>query len=228
MSKQPETNIDASSAPACPVGERQCRYLEEVARLRAEVDALGREVRTDALTGLYNFRYFSELLEQEVERSSRSGLPMALIMVDLDHFKRVNDTWGHELGNKALQLVAGILRSGVRRIDAVCRYGGEEMVLILPGTQLARAIKVAERMRIQVEKAGAVLDAHEVGLTASFGVGVYPSAGVGDGATLVEKTDELLYRAKEEGRNRVCHMTAIPEAPESQVTLDEKKALLDN
>ncbi len=214
------------AASLCPAGE-DCRYRDELARLGDEVERLRREVRTDALTGLFNYRHFAELLDQEVERSNRSGLSLALIMVDLDHFKHVNDRWGHEVGNQALRLVADILRGGVRRIDAVCRYGGEEMVLLLPGTVLGRAVKVAERIRKCIEDAVLEVDGGRLELTASFGVGVYPAKGVQGASGLVEATDTLLYRAKQEWRNRVCHMELVPALPESQVTLDEKRALTE-
>jgi len=215
------------ASPTCPATNAECPYSEELVQLRSQVRILEREIRTDALTGLFNFRHFSETLEQEVERSNRNGSPLALIMVDLDHFKQVNDTWGHETGNRALQLAAAVLREDVRRIDAVCRYGGEEMALILPDTPLPRAIKVAERLRERIEEAGHTLDGLSLGLTASFGVGIFPSPGVSSAAALVEKTDALLYQAKAEGRNRVCHMPVLPASPASQVTLDEKKALLE-
>lgn len=206
--------------PACPVGVSACEHLE---RLRE----LSREVRIDALTGLYNYRYFSELIEQEMERSRRSGLPLSLIMVDLDHFKRVNDRWGHEAGNELLKAVAQILRAGVRRIDAVCRYGGEEMAMLLPGARLGRAVQVAERLRGAIEACEVAWQGEALRLTASFGVAMFPSEAVTDAQTLIENADQLLYQAKSEGRNRVCHAPLLEHAPETQVTADEKKALLE-
>jgi len=219
---EPVPETDAS--PACPMGVYRCRHLQELDELRRRVEALGREVRSDALTGLFNYRYFSELLEQEVERAQRSGLPVALVMADLDHFKGVNDRYGHEVGNRVLQQVADILRSGVRRIDAVCRYGGEELALVLPGTQLPRAQRVAERLRREIAHTVVPLEGQKVGVTASFGVAVFPASGVVDAVALVRQADEALYRAKTEGRNRVCH-TPLP--PQAQVSLEEKRALLE-
>ncbi len=227
MSEAAKKSAKKAADAKCPVGERECRYLDEVAALRKEVRDLAREVRTDALTGLYNYRHFSELLEHEVERSHRSGLPLALIMVDLDHFKRLNDSWGHEAGNKILVRVAQLLRQGVRRIDAVCRYGGEEMVIVLPGARLPRAVQVAERLRRCVESLRLEGDEEPIRVTASFGVTVLSSQGVTDAGALVAAADAMLYQAKEQGRNRVRHPPLIAETPDTQVTQDEKKALLE-
>ncbi len=205
---------------SCPVGESSCMHLDKLREL-------SREVRTDALTGLYNYRHFSELLEQEMERSRRSGLPLALVMLDLDHFKKVNDRWGHEAGNKALRAVAEVLHAGVRRIDTVCRYGGEEMAMVLPGTHMSRAVQVAERLRGGIEQCLVDWEGDPVSLTASFGVAVFPGADVADASGLIELADRMLYQAKSEGRNRVCHPTLLAHTPDTQVTLDEKKALLE-
>jgi len=214
-------------AAECPVGEHDCPFPDEVQKLRDEVRGLAREVRTDGLTGLFNYRHFSDLLEQEAERSRRSGLPLALIMVDLDHFKRLNDSWGHEAGNRTLVQVAGVLREGVRRIDAVCRYGGEEMAVVLPGARLSRAVQVAERLRERIEQLRVEGGEEPIRVTASLGVAALPTAEVIDAGSLVQVADTMLYQAKEQGRNRVCHPPLIAETPETQVTGDEKKALLE-
>jgi diguanylate cyclase (GGDEF)-like protein len=211
----------------CPLGEPACQHLTELGRIRSEIDRLALEVRTDALTGLFNYRHFCDLLDQEVERADRSGLPVTLVMADLDHFKEVNDRWGHEAGNRVLQGVAETLRAGVRRIDAVCRYGGEELVLILPATPLLRGVKVAERLRACVEEGEMEHRGEPLQITASFGVAVYPGRGIADAAALVARTDAELYRAKAEGRNRVCHRPEPMVVSETRVTADEKKFLLE-
>jgi diguanylate cyclase (GGDEF)-like protein len=146
-------------------------------------------------------------------------------MLDLDRFKQLNDRWGHETGNRVLVQVAGILRDGVRRVDAVCRYGGEELVMLLPGTALPRAVRVAERLRRQIQDNPLRLGGEELQVTASFGVAVLPAADIRTGAELLAHTDALLYQAKAEGRNRVCHAAFAPVAPGAQVTSAEKTAL---
>jgi len=221
-----DSGTKTQTAEQCPVGEKDCPIIDQVRELRDEVKHLGREVRTDALTGLFNYRHFSDLLDLEVERAKRSGLPLALIIVDLDHFKRLNDGFGHEAGNLALRRVADELRLGVRKIDTVCRYGGEELVILLPGARLPMAVRVAERLRSGIEQLALEWQGETMRVTASLGVAVLPSSGASDGASLVRAADELLYQAKAQGRNRVEHPALIAEQPETQVTQDEKQALL--
>ncbi len=114
----------------CPIHRAQCPWQEEVVALRQKVEELSELVSTDALTGLYNFRHFKNVLQAEMDRSKRSGIPTSLVLLDIDHFKQVNDTHGHEIGNQALCHLAEILRSEVRTTDIVCRYGGEEFALV--------------------------------------------------------------------------------------------------
>ena len=135
----------------CPVGESSCRWLDEVAELRAQVAELSELVSTDALTGLFNFRHFRSVLQAEMDRSKRSGIPTSLVLLDIDHFKSVNDTHGHEVGNQALRHLAEILRDEVRTTDIVCRYGGEEFAMIFPETHLNLAVKVADRIRLEIQ-----------------------------------------------------------------------------
>jgi PleD family two-component response regulator len=109
---------------SCPVGEPECSFISELARVRLEVANLQAMVRTDELTGLFNYRHFQESLGLEMERARRSGQTMSLIMLDLDHFKLVNDSWGHEFGNIVLARVSKLLLETVRRVDIACRFGG--------------------------------------------------------------------------------------------------------
>ncbi len=212
---------------ACPVGEAHCPWLDELDTLHRRLDRLSQEVRTDALTGLYNYRHFRETLEQELERSRRQGTPVSLVMADLDHFKRFNDRWGHEAGNTVLVAVAACLRRAVRRIDSVCRYGGEELAVILPGAPLGLAVQVAERLRREVAGLGVPFEGEVLRVTLSLGVAVFPAKGVEDAEALVQRADAELYRAKEAGRDRVAHPPLIEVAPESQVTPEEKRALFE-
>jgi len=159
---------------------------------------------TDGLTGLYNFRYFQERLEEEVKRTQRFKRPLALIMADIDHFKKFNDTYGHLKGNKILKSLANILRTNVREVDIVARYGGEEFIIILPEANKEEAQKTAERIRSKVEKYDFMDNKNhpKMRLTISLGV-TYCFQEVISPHGLIYKVDQALYLAKGKGRNRV-------------------------
>jgi diguanylate cyclase (GGDEF)-like protein len=165
----------------------------------------------DPLTDLYNRRYLDETLVRELSRVQRKGAPLALVMVDVDHFKKLNDSAGHQAGDEVLKQVAHVLMNGVRREDVACRYGGEEFVLILPELGADGALERAERLRAQIEALPEEIAGHKVGrITASFGVACAP----GDGASsegLLAAADAALYAAKRAGRNRV--VAATPSQP---------------
>jgi diguanylate cyclase (GGDEF)-like protein len=168
---------------------------------------------TDELTGLYNHRYFLSRLSEEVARSSRVMAPLSLLFGDIDHFKRVNDTHGHQNGDVVLQYVAQSLRDSVegssallrlRKSDVVARYGGEEFAILLPGARAHGAEVVAERMRSAIASSSIVLPkGAEVRLTMSIGVASLPES-ASDGNDLVRAADHALYQAKDAGRNRVA------------------------
>lgn len=200
-SKAMETFVRRQS---CQSG-RKCPNLTELERLRQEVRELAALVRTDELTGLYNFRYFNQAVELEMERTRRSGQPTVLIMMDLDHFKEVNDAHGHEVGNKVLADVARVIRSAIRRLDIPCRYGGEEFALILPDTDLTAGVLFAGRLRLMLESS--VIQAGDIAVrvTASFGVDEYRPDDERSLKEFVDRVDAYLYDAKTRGRNTVRH-----------------------
>ena len=200
------TPQESSEKPlACPVGKDDCGFIDELAELRQSLAELSELVRTDPLTGLSNYRYFCQALAQEMERTQRSGQPTTLIMLDIDHFKQVNDQWGHEIGNQALIHIAKLMLQTVRKLDIPCRYGGEEFAIILPNTQLSAGVPVAERLRALIDETPLLVADRPLQLTASLGIGSYL---FGEDVTLeelVQRADEYLYQAKQGGRNQVRH-----------------------
>jgi len=156
---------------------------------------------TDGLTGLYNHRHFQEQLEVEVKRGQRYDLNLSLIMIDLDHFKEFNDSYGHLEGDSLLRKIAQILKSSLRETDFVARYGGEEFAVILPETNKEGASIAAERVRRAISEQ--IFGEVGAKMTISLGVASYPDDACLR-ADLIRKADEALYRAKREGRNRTC------------------------
>jgi diguanylate cyclase (GGDEF)-like protein len=156
----------------------------------------------DYLTGLYNRRYFFELSETEFKRYKRYKKPFSLILLDLDHFKDINDRHGHAAGDLVLQNLAKVFRDSLRSMDIPGRIGGEEFVILLPETNHGQAVLVADRLRKDIEEAKHILEGSEVFITASMGVvsasDEYPSL-----QAMILAADGLMYRAKEEGRNRI-------------------------
>lgn len=161
----------------------------------------------DTLTNLYNRRYFEERLDIEAQKSFRSGVPLSLVMLDIDHFKKVNDTFGHTEGDQILCKISSILKNCVRKKDTVARYGGEEFILILPETALEQSFVIAERIRQSVEKNLFELGRAHVHLTVSMGISNFPSHRVKSKEELVKIADQALYDAKRRGRNKVCIFT---------------------
>lgn len=208
----------------CPVGEASCIVIEHLQEARTALAKLDEEVRTDSLTGLYNFRHFQQALAQEMERTRRVGHSMALMMVDLDFFKKVNDSWGHEVGNQALKSTAKILKNMTRQLDIACRYGGEEFAVILPATEPAMALQVAERVRKTVESTSVMADKEDIGLTASIGVAFYDAMNALTENAFIDAADQCLYRAKNQGRN--CVVMDVQKAENHAVSFDEREALI--
>jgi len=163
---------------------------------------------TDGLTGLFNRRYFDALLLRELQRTARYKTPVGVVLLDIDHFKQVNDTFGHAMGDEVLRNVAKVVMAGVRVTDSVARYGGEEIVIVFTQTPIQGVSEVTERLRARLEQFEHVYDGNTVRRTASFGVGVFDGRGVPiTPRELVERADRALYHAKRSGRNRVVLWT---------------------
>jgi diguanylate cyclase (GGDEF)-like protein len=156
---------------------------------------------TDKLTGLYNRRYFDHFLDFEIKRSSRQNASLALLMIDIDNFKQINDTFGHLFGDKILNKLGDIVKSIIRETDLAARYGGEEFSIVMSNTGLEEAAEIAERMRKAISAYN--FDIKELPTTVSIGIAVYPldSTSLQD---LISNADRALYRAKHEGKNQVC------------------------
>jgi diguanylate cyclase (GGDEF)-like protein len=157
---------------------------------------------TDGLTGLTNHRSFQERFEDLLQRAARHGHRVALLLCDIDHFKKVNDGYGHPVGDEVLRRVARVLQEVPRKIDIPARYGGEEFVVVLDNVDIVQARAVAERIRIEISKVVVDTDKGALSVTESIGVAAFPDDGR-DRATLIERADLALYHAKHTGRNRV-------------------------
>jgi diguanylate cyclase (GGDEF)-like protein len=173
------------------------------AELKRALQDLHEQAITDSLTGLVNRRYLREYLPRELMRAKRKDVPLAVVMVDLDYFKRVNDTYGHEAGDLVLRELGALLRRQIRASDIACRFGGEEFALVLPEIPVEDALQRAEAIRAAVKG----LDLHFAGqpigrLSASFGIAAFPQHAQ-DADSLLRFADEALYQAKGAGRDRV-------------------------
>jgi diguanylate cyclase (GGDEF)-like protein len=186
-----------------------------LANLRLRETLRSQAIR-DPLTGLFNRRYLEETMERELNRVKRHGTPLGVIMMDLDHFKDYNDSFGHSAGDELLRALGSLIRSHIRGEDIACRYGGEEFLVILPGTSMQIALERAKNLRQAVKE----MHHHYQGLkptTISLGVAAYPDHGA-TGAQLIRLADTALYRAKQAGRDRVvvaeyAESTIMAESP---------------
>ncbi len=190
--------------------------------LQSVVDALCELSLRDPLTGLGNRRHFSATLEREVDRVARSGEAALLLMLDIDHFKRVNDTYGHVAGDKVLKTVAEALERCVRPMDTLTRYGGEEFAIVLPACQAEFGRAVAERIRRVIAATSIEINPRtHLRVTVSVG-GAFALQWIRSTSALwINRADQQLYRAKSEGRNRVC----LEVQPDSTVSAEEKNLL---
>jgi diguanylate cyclase (GGDEF)-like protein len=198
------------------------RAARQIDSAREAIDSLQHQTRVleeasqrDKLTGLYNRARLDAYIAEEFAVAQRTGKPLSVIMADVDHFKRVNDTWGHAAGDQILIAVAAALGGRLRPKDLVARYGGEEFVLILPETDAPGSEVVADRIRKKIEgtqhKIG---QAEPLAVTMSFGCATLaPTASFGTSAELLAAADQALYAAKRGGRNRVVIHAPVPTGP---------------
>ena len=181
-------------------------YLENVSNIKydmtsfetSKADDIAKVATTDRLTGLYMRDIFNEMLEKEFQLFLRNGRPLALLMIDIDNFKNYNDTYGHQAGDKVLIKIGKTLLHTVRKSDIGCRYGGEELVVIMPQTDLNTALEVAERIRKKIEDT----DIDGENITVSIGVSQANSS-IKMSKTLLKFADDALYQAKRQGKNKI-------------------------
>ncbi len=207
--------------------EARVKSMLRIKVLQDELSRANNELRrmavTDSLTGLHNRRNVEVLLHDMFEHSVRLHEPLACAMFDLDHFKSVNDTYGHQAGDTVLQQLAGLLKASAREIDKVGRYGGEEFIILLPGTVLDAAVTFAERTRQQVESHIFTFEGGSLRRTLSCGVAAFPHPRISHREALVKAADDALYVAKELGRNRVVRFDS-PEFNEHSDAVDGQYA----
>jgi two-component system, cell cycle response regulator len=180
---------------------RMKRAHDEVLSSKRRLEQLA--VR-DELTGLYNYRYMQTRLHEEWKRAERYRYPLACAMIDIDFFKKVNDSFGHDVGDIVLREVGQRIAQAVREVDVVARYGGEEFLLILPNTHFAGALTVADRVWRSVGQRPIPAHDKQHQITVSVGVSLFPGRDVTTKESLLKSADEALYRAKHEGRDRIC------------------------
>ena len=193
--------FDAGELVARVKVQLKIKSLQDELRLANE--QLKRLTNIDHLTNLFNRRYLSEILEGEFFRARRNRENLSLVIIDIDYFKNVNDTYGHQNGDVVLAAVAGLAQQQLRAYDSAARYGGEEVVLLFSGTSLNGGEMVAERLRQSVLEFSFPPPMQDLTLTISAGVATYPSPNVDSVDSLFRQADEALYRAKQNGRNRV-------------------------
>jgi diguanylate cyclase (GGDEF)-like protein len=202
-------------------------FAEQVSLSLANIrlrEALRSQSIRDPLTSLYNRRYLEEMMDRETRRAIRADSGLGVLMLDLDHFKSFNDTFGHDAGDAVLRETASFLTKSVRAEDIVCRFGGEEFMILLPGADLATTKARAERIRSRVRDLTVVHDGQSLGtITVSVGVAEAPEHGTSPQA-LIAGADAALYRAKREGRDRVMIADAAVETDSHLDAVGKKKA----
>jgi two-component system, cell cycle response regulator len=176
------------------------KLLDELSKKNALLEEL---VKKDSLTNLYNHRFFHERLSEEFKRSVRCEEPLGCIVCDIDFFKNINDSYGHQAGDEILKALSAVFRDVLRDIDIVCRYGGEEFACILPQTEIREAATLGEHLRRSIEAQVFPVHGGSISVTISIGVSALPANNASTFLELIRFADEALYAAKQSGRNRV-------------------------
>jgi diguanylate cyclase (GGDEF)-like protein len=215
-------DIVANADLSLPLSSDDLKTLDALRDLIEENKTLKELSITDNLTGLYNRRYFREQLAIEIERVKRTEKPCALLMIDLDKFKPVNDQYGHQTGDDILKVAAEIIRQGTRSVDIPVRYGGDEFAVILPGTGLVDGHRLAERIRLRLERDPRTA---KYNVTGSFGLAGIYNFESGDAYDLVEWADNALYQAKKRGGNQVAASDIPSKEEHIAVTVAERDDL---
>jgi diguanylate cyclase (GGDEF)-like protein len=184
--------------------------INEVIEKDKEIELLREQTTLDGLTSIYNYKGFCELLFREMSRAYRYKTPLSLVFADIDHFKNVNDRFGHLAGDHALKSAAACLKLGLRHSDYVARYGGEEFAVVLPETDIDQALLVAERLRQKIETENVFYKDTRIPLTMSFGVAALPLDRTVASDGFIKMADDALYQAKRTGRNRCCTAAVTP------------------
>jgi diguanylate cyclase (GGDEF)-like protein len=186
--------------------ERMRGYVREKEQVVA-LETLNKQATHDPLTGLFNRRYLDQILYGEIAHALQNGSLVGILMADVDHFKHINDRYGHRAGDLMLQALGELMKKCVRSADIVCRYGGEEFVIVMPGASAPTVSKCAEEIRARFEALRVAADDHEIQATISLGAVIYPLHGSNVDEVFV-RADRAMYQAKQEGRNRVVVFSA--------------------
>ncbi|HXH76043.1 MAG TPA: GGDEF domain-containing protein [Bacteriovoracaceae bacterium] len=195
--------VNLKRADVIKIGAVAMKYLPKGDPERLTYDKLHEEASTDGLTRCYNKTYFNNSLDLEVKKSKVTGKPLTLIIFDLDHFKKLNDNYGHDAGDYVLKEKARLIRdNGIRQGDIFARYGGEEFCILLPNTNLKQGFEIAERLRALIAKHEFIYDGKRLPVTASIGIADYRQ-GVNTPTDLFKRADSAVYKSKEGGRNQV-------------------------
>lgn len=215
FARDAHTRTVALSATRARLRQSEAALQSQLQAIQSLQDQLTEQTNRDPLTGLYNRRYLTTALQRETDACAREGATLALLLIDLDLFKQINDRHGHAAGDDVLCQISALLLQSMRPSDICCRYGGEEFLLVLPGMGLQTSVERAQALRQQVAERRWLAEGQPIGVTLSVGVACAHNARVAP-AALIDMADRALYQAKAEGRNRVCVAGDAPtQAPQA-------------